>query len=476
MPAAKRSFYQSRFGIARKARDLFFGNKNMLSKIDIAENLLPDADPLRVQIHNEIHARPQVPINFPAFILYVAVLNDEVTHAQELEHLRQLPRQNDLQISALTNNFFRIDLDGYAVKWERHTEFTRYSIVQELPTDVSLGVTEPDLSHLLITPSGWLRSIPGKLIAAIEMAIIPGDLATADATLLQAQHWMGSEAVVASVMGNSCHSWAIADFVVRPSGFERMLIITSPGTTSARAGRISQRLLELETYRLMALRGLPTAKCLAPVLTQSELALAEITTLLESKSMSDEDLLAALISLAASIERSTADHIYRFSATRAYDRLVRQRIAELREKPIPGIQTIGEFMQRRLSPAMSTVSSTEQRLVSLSERVSRASALLRTRVDIASELQNQKLLEKLTRGQELQLNLQTMVEGLSIAAISYYVISLLAYCLKSLKVLGLQVNPDVATGMSIPFVIWGVWLATQRIHRKLNRHDFHNQE
>ena len=49
----------------------------------------------------------------------------------------------------------------------------------------------------------------------------------------------------------------------------------------------------------------------------------------------------------------------------AYDTLVGQRIAELREQPIAGTQTIGEFMQRRLSPAMATVAATAQRLASL---------------------------------------------------------------------------------------------------------------
>ena len=115
---------------------------------------------------------------------------------------------------------------------------------------------------------------------------------------------------------------------------------------------MAQRLLELETYRMMALRGLPVAKELAPVLTQSEAQLADITARLEGHSASDQELLDTLVTLAARVERATATHVYRFAATRAYADLVEQRIAELREQPIPGTQTIGEFMQRRLSQAM----------------------------------------------------------------------------------------------------------------------------
>ena len=372
----------------------------------------------------------------------------------------------------MARSFLRLTTDGYTVKWERHTEFTRYTIVQNLPDAVAAGGDSPELTSFVKTPPGWLGSIPGKVIVAIELSIIPGDLQSVDETLARAHRWMGSDSVVASVMGNNSHSWAVADFVLRPSGFERMLIFTSPGTTASRAGRISQRLLELETYRLMALLGLPIAKQLGPMLNLAELSLAGIATQMESKSTSDQDLLDKLVSLAARVERAVADHVYRFSATQAYDTLVKQRIGELREKPIPGTQTIGEFMQRRLSPAIATVASAEKRQVSLSERVSRASALLRTRVDIVTEGQNQKLLEKLTRGQELQLNLQTMVEGLSIAVISYYVVSLMSYGVKMLKVLGLPIDSDIAVGVSIPLVLWGVWIATQRIHKKIAHHWF----
>ena len=203
-------------------------------------------------------------------------------------------------------------------------------------------------------------------------------------------------------------------------------------------------------------------------MAEAEGALADITARLENKAASDQELLDTLVSLAARVERTIAEHVYRFSATRAYNMLVGQRITELREKAIPGTQTIGEFMQRRLSPAMATVAATAQRLASLSERVSRTSALLRTRVDIATETQNQLLLEKLTRGQELQLRLQSTVEGLSIAAISYYVISLLLYGGKAAKAAGAPVNPEMLAGALIPLVLWLVWRNIRRIHAKLH--------
>jgi uncharacterized membrane-anchored protein len=336
-----------------------------------------------------------------------------------------------------------------------------------LPEAAHLGATDPELLSYLALPPGWLAEIPGRTFAAVKVAMVPGDLHRSDELLVQARKWFGGNPVVASLIGREGHSLAVTDFMLRPSGFERMLVMMSADASETRAGRVSQRLLEIETYRLMALRGLPLTKRLIPELADAERQLAEITAQLENKAASDQELLDTLTSLAARIERATVEHGYRFAATQAYNKLVMQRITELREKAIPGTQTIGEFMQRRLSPAIATVEATAQRLSYLSARVSRTSALLRTRVDILAETQNQQLLEKLTHGQELQLRLQSTVEGLSIAAISYYVISLLLYVAKAGQAAGLPIHPELVTGMLIPIVLWAVWRTTRRIHDKL---------
>jgi uncharacterized membrane-anchored protein len=430
--------------------------------------LLPPNDPLRELLHNEVHARPPARIRLPALVVFIAVFNDGVSREQELEHLRLLPGQQDLQAEQLSGSFLRLRLPGYTLKWERHTEFTRYSLVQPLPEGAELGACDPELLSRIVLPAPWLAAIPGRTFAAIKLVMLHGDLSDPHAALAQGRTWLGEHSVVASLMGNNAHSMVVTDFMLRESGYERMLVVAPPSTTETRAGRISQRLLEVETYRLLALRGLPVAKQLGPFLSRCEAQLADITAQLESKSATDQDLLDTLVSLAAGIERATAEHAYRFAATQAYDGLVTQRIAELREQPVPGTQTISEFMQRRLSPAMATVAATAQRLASLSERVTRTSALLRTRVDIATEEQNQQLLAKLTKGQELQLRLQSTVEGLSIAAISYYVISLVLYLGKAGKAAGLPINPEMLAGAMIPLVLWGVWRTTKKIHEKLH--------
>jgi len=445
--------------------------------LEPASSVLPIDDPLRRVLHDEVHARPSALVALPALVTYVAVLNEGVTRDAEHEHLRRLPGQEQLARDDLRHNFLRLSIGANSLKWERHSEFTRYSIVQRLAPDAGLGARLPALLDGLAVQAEWLRAIPGRTVAAVQLAMVTGGLDDPQALLAAARQWFGDTAIVASRMGarsaeggpvRDGHSCATTDFQLREDGFERLLVVVAADTTDSRAGRIAQRLLEIETYRLMALRGLPVAKALAPTLAAAEGELAAITARLETTQVSEQHLLHELIELAATVERATAEHMYRFSATQAYDTLVRQRIAELREKAVPGAQTIGEFMQRRLSPAIATVAANAQRLASLSQRIERASALLRTRVDIATEAQNQQLLAKLTRGQELQLRLQTTVEGLSIAAISYYVVSLIHYAATAARVAGLPIEPEIVAGVLIAPVLWVVWRTTRRIHRRLH--------
>ena len=434
--------------------------------------VLPADDAQRRVLHNEVHARPSARIRMPALVVYVAVLNEGITREMEWQHLRQLPGQEGLTLEHLSGNFQRLRFANHTLKWERHTEFTRYSLVQALPDDALAHGDDDTLIRSLVLSPQWLATIPGRTVAAIMMAMVEGDVDDLEGMRQTGESWIEGRETMASLLGlrRSC---VMTDFRLRDSGFEHLLVISPPGTTELRVGRISQRLLELETYRLMALRGLPVAKELGPVLTRAESQLAEIMARMESADASDQELLNTLIGLAARIERATATHMYRFSATMAYHSLVVQRIEQLHETPIPGTQTVGEFMLRRLSPAIATVQATSQRLSSLSQRVERASALLRTRVDIATESQNQMLLEKLTKGQDLQLRLQSTVEGLSIAAIAYYVVSLILYVGKAGKAAGLPVNPEILAGALIPLVLAGVWWGTRQIHKKLTHSDGH---
>jgi uncharacterized membrane-anchored protein len=260
-------------------------------------------------------------------------------------------------------------------------------------------------------------------------------------------------------------AWIFTDFKI-DNGFSRFLVI-DVALTRRQAGRTIQRLVEIETYRMMALLGLPVAKAVGGTLHAAEKRLAEMMDHIgEANSPEDErKVLANLTQLAAEVEHGVARTTFRFGASNAYHRLVMQRIEELRETRIRGLPTFEEFMQRRLQPAMNTCVAMSRRLEDLSGRVARNSQLLRTRVDVELERQNQEQLSQMNRRARLQLRLQETVEGLSVVVLTYYGSQLVQYLAKGTKALH-HLDTDIITAISIPVIAGLVAWGTHRMRRK----------
>ena len=82
---------------------------------------------------------------------------------------------------------------------------------------------------------------------------------------------------------------------------------------------------------------------------------------------------------------------------------------------------------------------------------------IKARIETTLEAQNQTLLESMNKRASQQLRLQEMVEGLSVAAISYYLIGLIGYALEGLRDAGWEFDVTVATGALVVPVVAGVW-------------------
>jgi uncharacterized membrane-anchored protein len=240
--------------------------------------------------------------------------------------------------------------------------------------------------------------------------------------------------------------------------------------SARQAGRMVQRLLEIHTYCMTALLALPLAREIGPAVSRMERELSDIAQTLKAVADPDDEQaqLKRLSALAAEVESLAARTPYRFGAARAYHTLVARRIEELREQRIEGQQTIGEFMERRLAPAMRTCETLQRRLDSLSERVARASEMLRTRVDVTLAAQNRDLLASMDRRARLQLRLQRTVEGLSVAAITYYAVGLVSYLTQGLDAAGLPLPKEIVVAIAVPVLAGIAWLGLRQLHKKLD--------
>jgi uncharacterized membrane-anchored protein len=177
-------------------------------------------------------------------------------------------------------------------------------------------------------------------------------------------------------------------------------------------------------------------------------------------------LLDRLTALAAEVEAQAAETSFRFGATRAYDELVTLRIEAIKEVRLPHHSTLASFLSRRMAPAMRTCITVEKRLADLSEKIARLAELLRTRVDVELESQNASQLRQMADRVRLQLRLQQTVEGLSIAAITYYVASVFHLIFDGLHLRGWEVQPTVATAALVPFVFVGVAFTVWRVRHR----------
>ena len=72
--------------------------------------------------------------------------------------------------------------------------------------------------------------------------------------------------------------------------------------------------------------------------------------------------------------------------------------------------------------------------------------------------------------QDLQLKLQSTVEGLSVAAITYYIVGLISYLAKGAQKLGWPVSGEATAAVAIPFVAFAVWWSLRRLHQKIASH------
>ncbi len=414
--------------------------------------------PLREAVLNEVHARPFAPVVTPSRLLHVAFMTDAAA-AADRARLVGLCERLGRPWPGVDAKHHRVALGEAILRWEQHSEFTTYT------WHYASGTTEAD---------GELFGRPAMTMAeAMAPVGQPGPLLVAvDFHLRNERDWIPldtifDQASLAASLVDKGAAVAATDFRTDAKGFVRILV-DDRGLTPQRAGALTQRLLEIETYRTLALLGLPEAQRLAPGVKAVEDTLTRIGRAMTETDGLDADnrMLDELTALAAAVEAEAAASGYRFGASRAYDSIVQQRLGAIGEAPFDGYSTIAQFLNRRVAPAMRTCAMLEERQVNLSRKLTRAGNLLRTRVDVAIEKQNRDLLAAMNERTRMQLRLQQTVEGLSVAAISYYIVGLAAYVLKGAKDGGLPLDPTIGTAVAVPVAVLIVWLLVRRVRRR----------
>lgn len=421
--------------------------------------------PLRYELANELHARPFPSLDVPCHAVYLALKqpSDAAARNRELDRahlLALLDRFGATHPKPGATHYFG-DLGRHELKWECHTEFVTYTIFTP-------GIAEHpfDPKAFEVLPPDWLAAAPGVRLTSAQLRIeMLEDDASEAALMVKANDWFVQESLAMSRVVDDAAIMA-GDFRIDSGGHMRFAVFARPDAGSRRIGRIVQHLTEIETYKAMSMLGFRRARDLSPAIGGLD---RDLTRLVDDMTRSDhppEEVLERLLRVASELENLRAKSSFRFGATNAYEAIVLDRISAMREQRFMGRQTFQEFMTRRFDPAMRTVKSTEVRLAELAGRAARTGNLLRTRVDVERQAQNQALLARMDRRADLQLRLQRTVEGLSVVAISYYAVNLAAYLFYPVtEIVG--ISKGLATALLTPAVVVAVWLMIRRIRRHM---------
>lgn len=411
----------------------------------------PDRDRLLA----EAHARPYVPLAAPMLAERLATLSGGGGAEGDRAHMAALCREFGEAGPDERATWHALEAPGWRLRWERHTEFSTWTFFRAAGSDALFAESALDAA-----PPGWLDAMPGEVLVAVRLELRPGG--TVEAPL----SFFGADAAGASLYDDAL--CVFTDFRADANGDTRFLLIDNKGDEGL-AGRVVRSVLEIETYRLMALLAFPLAgeagKEVALIENEASVLASQLAS--DADPEKDRDLLARLATLAGRAEALSARIGFRFGAGRAYHDIVRDRILNLREDHIAGLQTLGEFMERRLAPAMRTCDSVAARELAVIERIARTGQMLNTRVQVAAEASSVALLGSMDRRSEAQLRLQKTVEGLSVAAISYYAVGLLLYLLQALATVVPGLNPTAMTGLLVIPVVLTVWLLLRSLRRTI---------
>jgi uncharacterized membrane-anchored protein len=399
--------------------------------------------PLRQELHNELHARPSLYFEGDIDVWHVAILGD--ASPSVLKTLVSLP---DV-LSTQNGKHGTGSVAGGRLKWELHTEFLTLTLV--------IAAADPVAS----APKSFQRlcaDTRGEIIAAVR--VLARDEREGKAIVRPQPDFVASE-----VGGGDAE--VHSNFRLDDSGFVEFFLINR-NLNAYRTGRMVRRLLEIETYRMMALLAMPVAKETARQLAAFDGRLNDLVGHMQNAAKVDKALLSQMTKLSSEVLNFSAAARQRFGATKAYAEIVTSRIQELREGRVEQRQRLGTFIDRRFQPAISSCRAAERRLDDLIERVSLAGDLLRTTIQVQLEDQNASLLSSMEERTRAQVHIQQAVEGFSVIAISYYAISLAKLGFESFSAFGLDPKiAKLAMLTAIPLFFFAVWSAVRNIRKKI---------
>ncbi len=281
---------------------------------------------LRAVVLGELHARPFRALESPRILLHYAFTCDPQAISEDRIWFADLCRSQGVKGPSEGDRSHVLPMAGGSLRWEQHSEFITYTF------DVAPGGVHPFGPLPAGHPFGSGFRAPGPMLVAARLDVVPEN-GHDEAALTR---WF-DRASLTALQSEEGRAVAMTDFRQDGEGLTRILLIDR-GMAPSQTGALAQRLIEVETYRTLALLGLPLASELSPDVRRIEEELVQLTG--EMRGTSDMDsnrhLLERLCDLAADLEAGAAASAYRFGASRAYHSILKARLGTIEEAIVPG--------------------------------------------------------------------------------------------------------------------------------------------
>ena len=412
---------------------------------------------LRLRVVGEMHLRRWPLITTSCHVIQWVLTVDDDERAEELVAIEALSG-NDDRVGNPSHREGQIN-SRVAFTWERQSEGSSLTLFAHSGSET--GYLDPTTDPEIYASIKWAQSLPGRIVRSTRIWIAASD---DDIERLMATIPFSRSELVSSRIGDGIHMWS--DFRIMDDGFGRLLVAAN-GADPHDLTRQLQRLQELGNYRNKALLGLPIARECWPRLDSTEASLRNLFNRLATNEARDDSILEDLSTLALDLASVSTSISFRMDATRAYGKIVEERLDQLNSRAVVGYASLADFTQRRFRPAMNTCIATTERIARLEKGTEQLASLLRARVDTHIENQNAQLLRSMERSISSQVRLQRLVEGLSVIALSYYILSLIKFALYALPASATHVSHEFIIGVLVLPVLAGVWCSMHLLKKRL---------
>ncbi|GAB6034003.1 DUF3422 family protein [Galenea microaerophila] len=358
-----------------------------------------------------------------------------------------------------------IIFQDFKIKMNQFDELTVYEIIGPKAKAEEQGQVIPPLSLL---PAHWVKEIPGVLISAFFIDIRHCECNTQEIPVEEYCHYLAAKRQFGGFYGKN-KLMMVTSLRRDETGTIPFIVAVGENVSTLELGRFINRLVMLNAFYMAALTFLTERKNLMAKVDYFDAELRKVSLELEDQleKYSDESIYKRLTELSVQIENLDTQSHRLLHTTREYISLVKGLFKLIQEERLAEVESFQNFVLTMLEPIDRSNQLLMSLISSLNKKVFQQNELVRSRIDIRLEQQNQEIFNELKYQAKKQIQLQETVEGFSVAAISYYSVSLLGYGLKSLPhefLLGLSV--DVWKGIAVPIVVIATFWSMQKIKRK----------